>query len=269
VLRLVFDWLDEANAAIVELGDQTGEGAYAEALAAQLHGRSGVAWLSSAHARALFVRAASDEIYLRRSVSSGKLKELRRQERRLGEKGKLRFEGLSLQGDVEAAIVDFLELERAGWKGPAGTAMSCRQADRDFFADVVREAWRSDRLRMSTLRLGGRAVAMKCNFLTAPGSCAFKIAYAEELSQYSPGVLLEVDNIRRLHAEPRVQWMDSCAAPGHPMIEHLWKERRLIQSWVLPLRPWGRLATAGMPLLQWLVRTVASASKRRLRSTAS
>jgi len=268
VLHLVFDWLDTGDAALVELGDQTGQGPYAEALAALLHERSGGAWLSSAHRRALLARKDGDETYLSRSVSAGKLKELRRQERRLSEKGELRFVGLCANGDVETAIDEFLELERRAWKGPAGTAMSCLQADREFFAEVVREAWRSDRLRMTTLRLDGHPVAMKCNFLAAPGSFAFKIAYAEELSQYSPGVLLEVDNIRRLHAEPRVRWMDSCAAPGHPMVERLWKERRLIQSWVVPLRPWGRFATASMPLLQWLARTLGSSSKASSRSPA-
>ena len=183
VLQLVFDWLDTGDAAIVELGEQTGQGPYAQALAAFLHKRSGGAWLSGAHWRALFVRKDGDETYFSRSVSAGKLKELRRQERRLGERGELRFEGLSMNGDVDAAIDEFLELERGGWTGPAGTAMSCLQADRDFFAEVVREAWRSDRLRMTTLRLDGHPVAMKCNFIAAPGSFAFKIAYAEELSQ--------------------------------------------------------------------------------------
>jgi CelD/BcsL family acetyltransferase involved in cellulose biosynthesis len=110
------------------------------------------------------------------------------------------------------------------------------------------------------MRLSGRPVAMKCNFIAAPGSFAFKIAYAEELEKYSPGVLLELENIRRLHTEPRVQWMDSCAAPGHPMIEHLWREHRLIQSWIIPLNARGRLATATLSLLQRLRRAWRSVS---------
>jgi hypothetical protein len=266
VLGLVFDWLDAANAAIVELGDQTGDGAYATALATLLRQRGRGAWLSSSHQRALCLRMDSDATYLRRSVSGGRLKELRRQERRLGEKDELRFEDLSPRGDLDTAIAEFLELEKAGWKGPEGTAMSCRQAHREFFIEVAQAAWRSDRLRMLTLRLGGRPVAMKCNFLAPPGSFAFKIAYAEELSQYSPGVLLEVNNIRRLHAEPGIQWMDSCAAPGHPMIEHLWKDRRLIQSWVIPLGSFGGFVTATMRVLRWLRRTLVSSGKTSPRS---
>ena len=257
VLEQVFAWLDASGVAIVELGDQTGEGAYAEALAALLRRRGLNAPASSSHARAILRRGDSADAYLRGAVSGGKLKELRRQQRRLGEKGELQVDSLAPDGDVEAAIAEFLVLERAGWKGAQGTAMSCRPADREFFAELVRRAFGAGRLQMITMRLDGRPIAMKCNLLAPPGAFAFKIAYSEELSQYSPGVLLELENIRRLHEEARVQWMDSCAVPGHPMIERLWKEQRLIQSWVLPLGPMGRLATTMLALAQRLVRSRA------------
>jgi len=254
VLARVFTWLDASGSAIVELGDQAGEGAYADALGALLRRRALNAPSSSSHARALLLRSDTADAYLSEAVSGGKLKELRRQQRRLSEKGELKIESLEPTGDVETAITEFLALERAGWKGAQGTAMSCRPADREFFADLVRGAFNAGRLQMITMRLDGRPVAMKCNLLAPPGSFSFKIAYAEELAQYSPGVLLELENIRRLHAEARVQWMDSCAVPGHPMIERLWKEQRLIQSWVIPLGPFGRLATTVLALGQRLVR---------------
>jgi CelD/BcsL family acetyltransferase involved in cellulose biosynthesis len=254
VLEHVFDWLDASGSALVELADQTGEGPYAEALAAVLRRRGNSVQASSSHARALIERGASAEAYLRAAMSGGKLKELRRQQRRLGEKGDLEVESLPSTGDVDAAIDEFLALERAGWKGARGTAMSCRPHDREFFSELVRRAFERDRLQMITLRLDGRPIAMKCNLLAPPGAFAFKIAYAEELAQYSPGVLLELENIRRFHDEARVQWMDSCAVPGHPMIEHLWKQHRLIQSWVIPLGTWGHVATSTLALAQRIVR---------------
>ncbi len=254
VLARAFEWLDSSGSAFVELADQTGQGAFADSLGALLQRRPRDAWLAGSHTRAWLQRDASSDAYLRRAVSRSKLKELRRQQRRLGEKGELQIESLSPTGDVEAAIGEFLALERAGWKGAQGTAMACRPSDRDFFTELVRRAFASDRLQMITLRLDGRPVAMKCNLLAPPGAFTFKIAYAEELSQYSPGVLLELENIRQLHDQSRVQWMDSCAAPGHPMIEHLWKEQRLIHNWVVPLSTKGRLATGAMALAQRLLR---------------
>jgi CelD/BcsL family acetyltransferase involved in cellulose biosynthesis len=254
VLAQVLDWLDASDCALVELADQTGAGDYAEALAAAFRQRRMSAQASSSHARAFIERGDSADAYLRAAISGGKLKELRRQQRRLGEKGELKVESLAPTGDVESAIVEFLALERAGWKGAAGTAMSCRPRDREFFTELLRRAFRRGRLQMITLRLDGQPIAMKCNLLAPPGAFAFKIAYAEGLAQYSPGVLLELENIRRLHDEAHVQWMDSCAVPGHPMIEHLWKQHRLIQSWVIPLGTWGHVATSTLALAQWIVR---------------
>jgi CelD/BcsL family acetyltransferase involved in cellulose biosynthesis len=248
VLRAVFAWLDASDCALVELADQTGEGAYAQALSTLLRERG--AWQARSHTRALLRCGDAAEDYIRDAVSSRKLKELRRQERRLAERGELRFESLSPGGDIAPAIDEFLQLERAGWKGSEGTAISCRQAHAAFFAELVQQTSRAQRLRVITLRLGGRPIAMKCNFLTPPGAFAFKIAYAEELSQYSPGVLLELENIRRVHAEPGIEWMDSCAAPGHPMIERLWKEQRSIHTWLVPLNGWGRVLTITLSWLQ-------------------
>jgi CelD/BcsL family acetyltransferase involved in cellulose biosynthesis len=262
VLRHAFAWLAQSGCALVELADQIGDGVYADALAAQLRASGGHAWLLSSHARAFLRRAPTSETYLRQAISGSKLKELRRQERRLREKGELRFESVPANGDVDLAIDEFLALERGGWKGAQGTAMACRPADSAFFRELLRHAWRADQLRIIALRLDGRAVAMKCNFLAPPGSFAFKIAYAEELAAYSPGVLLELENIRRIHTEAWAEWMDSCAAPGHPMIERLWKERRAIHSWVLPQGLRGRTATVTLSLLQRARRTILGAYDR-------
>jgi CelD/BcsL family acetyltransferase involved in cellulose biosynthesis len=266
VLRVVFEWLEASGYALVELGDQTGEGAYADALRTLLRQPGRNAWLASSQQRALLRRAATTETEPRLDISSRRLKELRRQERRLREQGELAIESLSPHAklaEVELAIAEFLQLERAGWKGAQGTAMACRPADRDFFAGLVRAAWRAGQLRMITMRLDGRPIAMKCNFVALPGSFAFKIAYAEELAHYSPGVLLELENMRRLHSDARVQWMDSCAAPGHPMLEHLWKDHRRIESWILPLGNWGRFVAITLSVLQRARRKLQAKTRSR------
>jgi hypothetical protein len=108
--------------------------------------------------------------------------------------------------------------------------------------------------------VGETLLAAKCNFLAPPASFAFKIAFLEEKSRYSPGVQLEIDNIRRFHAEPCIDFMDSCADPEHPMIDHLWQEKRLIQSWVVPIRPIGTAVTILLPLLSVLKRAIVRRS---------
>jgi len=39
--------------------------------------------------------------------------------------------------------------------------------------------------------------------------------------------------------DPAIGWMDSCAAPDHPMIDSLWAERRTIVQYRIALRGTG------------------------------
>ena len=110
---------------------------------------------------------------------------------------------------------------------------------------------------MMALELNGERVAQKCNFLAGNGSFAFKIAYDENHARYSPGLLVEMENIRRLHETPEIEWMDSCAVPVHFMINRLWLDRRTIQTVLIPTgkRP-GELIVSLMPLIRWFHRRV-------------
>ena len=40
-----------------------------------------------------------------------------------------------------------------------------------------------------------------------------------------------------LLAEPGVLRVDSCASPGHPMIDHIWRERLSLSDRLIALRP--------------------------------
>jgi len=66
---------------------------------------------------------------------------------------------------------------------------------------------------------------MLINFLCPPGGFSFKTAFDEDYARFSPGVLLQQENLDLL-SDDRVAWVDSCAAPGHPMIDSVWRERR-------------------------------------------
>jgi hypothetical protein len=88
---------------------------------------------------------------------------------------------------------------------------------------------------MLGLLVNGEPVALKCNILSGAGAFAFKIAYKEKFRRFSPGLQLELETIRRLHLQRSIQWMDSCAAPNHAMINSLWAERRTIQNVAVPV----------------------------------
>jgi CelD/BcsL family acetyltransferase involved in cellulose biosynthesis len=104
---------------------------------------------------------------------------------------------------------------------------------------------------MLALRLDGVPVAIKLNVLGGGGGYAFKIAFDERFEKYSPGVLLELENIRRLHQRPDVLWMDSLATHGHSLAERVWSDKAAFASLLIaPGRLAGRLLLAARPMLR-------------------
>ena len=192
--------------------------------------------------RAMLRSPLAPDAYWRANVRKKKRKELNRLANRLAEQGHVEVERLPAQAPVEPWIDAFLTLEHAGWKGRAGSAMTCAPATEAIFRATVSGAHARRRLHALSLTLDGRPVAMLATLLASPGAYSYKIAYDEALARYSPGVLLERQALALLD-EPGIEWVDSCAAPGHPMIDSLWGERRAIVRVTVPLAGLRRRAT--------------------------
>jgi CelD/BcsL family acetyltransferase involved in cellulose biosynthesis len=214
--------------------------------------------------RALLASSLSPEAYYEATVRKKKRKELKRLASRLAELGKVEFRTLGSPGELESWCHAFLALERAGWKGEAGSALGCTPATEAFFCQALAGALASERLDFLRLDLDGRPIAMLVNLLAPPGSFSFKIAYDETYARFSPGVLIQIENLRVL-SRGDIDWMDSCAVEDHPMINSLWGERRGIVRVSVPLSGWRRRA---MFRLCRLAET-ASAAIRRARNGAS
>ena len=254
-LTAVLEWAraDPCGAAVVQFPQVAGDGPFGCALRGFLRERRRPSFSFGTHDRALFVPRDDAEQYLLSAVSAKSRKQLRRLTRRISEIGSVEFKVLDPSGDLDAWVEDFLRLEASGWKGRADSALACHESQRRFFKKITREAFDRDRLMLLAMHLNGRPVAMKCNLLAGSASFAFKIAFDEALARFSPGVLLEIENIRRLHAKPGLRWMDSCAVADHSMANRLWIDRRMIQTFAIASgRPMGDLFVSAMPLVRWL-----------------
>jgi hypothetical protein len=179
--------------------------------------------------RAMLEGKTTAAAYLDAAMSAKKRKELRRQRARLAEKGALVFERLEGDAGLAAWAAEFLALEAAGWKGEAASALASAPDTHALFTAALAGAAAQGRLERLALRLDGRAVAMLVNFITAPGAYSYKTAFDETYARFSPGMLLQLENLALLE-RPDVAWADSCAAEGHPMIERLWRTKRHIIS---------------------------------------
>jgi CelD/BcsL family acetyltransferase involved in cellulose biosynthesis len=177
--------------------------------------------------RALLASDLGARAYYERTVRSKKRKEIRRLRSRLEELGSLRVRRLEREQDLDAWCGAFLDLERSGWKGQAGTALACHAGTEVFFRSAIAGAWAAGRLDFLRLDLDERPIAMLVNFVAPPGSFSFKTCFDEEYARFSPGVLIQVENLALLDRRD-IGWMDSCAVQDHPMIDSLWSGRRPI-----------------------------------------
>jgi CelD/BcsL family acetyltransferase involved in cellulose biosynthesis len=184
--------------------------------------------------RAMLHNALSPTDYYETHIRKKKRKEIGRLQSRLREEGDVRFEKLANAASMDSWIEDFLALEAAGWKGRGGSALGADPDTAAFFRKTVRGAQAASRLEILRLTLDARPIAMLVNFLTPPGSFSFKIAFDEDYARFSPGVLIQVENLNILDSQD-IAWMDSCAAEDHPMINSLWAERREIVRVTVPL----------------------------------
>lgn len=177
--------------------------------------------------RAMLASALTPDAYLEQALTGKKRKELRRQHKRLSELGALRVRRERDSAGLAEWTSRFLELERSGWKGNAGSAMACANDTRDLFRNALAGAAARGKLERLSLELDGTPIAMLASFLTPPGVFSYKTAFDESYPRFSPGVLLQRENLALLE-DDRIVWCDSCASPDHPMIDHLWRERRTV-----------------------------------------
>ena len=191
--------------------------------------------------RAFLHSELSPATYYEQAVRQKKRKELRRLRNRLADLGRVEARVLDERAELGAWCDAFLALEQAGWKGREGTALACNPGSETFFREALAAAWDEGRLQFRRLDVEGRPAAMLVNFLTPPGSFSFKTAFDESFGHYSPGVLLQIENLDILERSD-IAWMDSCAAQDHPMIDSLWTKRRSIVRCTRPLDGWKRRA---------------------------
>lgn len=259
-LGAFLDWLaaDPRGAGAIEWDQVAGDGAFFQVLSEVLQRTRRRSFASQRFSRALLQPRADGEAFIGEALSPKHRKELKRLERRLAELGPIEYTALEPGADPESWIAQFLDLEASGWKSRRASALGASDAGQHFFTRSAAEAARRGRLMMLALKLAGRPIAMKCNFLAEDGAYTFKIAYDEEYARFSPGVLLELDNIRRAHTMPGLRWMDSCASADHFMANRLWLDRRSLVTLITATgrRAAASLAVSSLPLLYWIARSL-------------
>lgn len=228
-LRRLLAFADQSSAPMVRFPMFEAGGAFDAAMTDILKERGQPHVETGRHERAFLKSELDGEAYLGTHMRKKKRKEYNRLWNRLAELGDLRFETHD-GGDVSDWLDRFLWLEASGWKGKRGTALAERSNERRFFETLCRAAHARGKIHCAEIVLDGKPIAMLVSFLSGGGAYSFKIAYDEAYAKFSPGAILMMKVAADFLADPRIGWVDSCAVPDHPMIDHIWAERRGIRE---------------------------------------
>lgn len=228
---------------------------------------------TKARARPLLLAGDAGESVADAARLGGKrMAELRRQRRRLEEMGKLSTRIHSGVHDAGVWISDFLELEASGWKGANGTAIACNAGEHAYFETLMLEAAAQGKALICSLELDGRPIGMTVNLRSGDRAWGFKTAYRDELSRYSPGVLVACETTLHALEDPSIAWMDSCMENDGGMVGSLWRGRRETVDLMISTRRSSNwlpgAAKMALNVLR-LAKTVQSAAARSLERSIS
>ena len=256
VLNFMLDFLTQTQqTALLGLDVVSNEGEFANILTEVLNSRRSTPFYRDSFVRASFQPELDFETYLQLNISKRMKQNFRRLGRRLEERGEVSISCSRDQESNQDYIEQFLELEASGWKAESGTALRCRESTRDFFCEMVTRSLANKKLKFLSVNFNGKPISMLCDLYSDNFGYSYKTAIADDMKEFSPGLMAEIHNIQNMH-ENDVQFSDSCTLPNNELINRIWKGRTRFQSLVVPLR--GRLshwATATMPMMQQLSRT--------------
>lgn len=195
--------------------------------------------------------------------SKKRLKELARQRRRLAERGPLTFASASSKQAVANGFERFLELEALGWKGRRGGALASDQRRKAFARAMVAGMAERGSCRIDTLLLDDAPIAMGIVLRSGDYAAFWKTAFDERLASASPGAQLALELTGVQERDPSLTLTDSCAIPGHPMIDGLWSGRIRIVDVLIATSPSAGLRRFALAIRLELFRRGSRALTKR------
>ncbi|MBB4303594.1 CelD/BcsL family acetyltransferase involved in cellulose biosynthesis [Rhodobium orientis] len=186
------------------------------------------------HRRALLDSPLSAEAYRQTVLSPCRRRNERRFLRRLARHGAVTFTTATEPDAVAAAFAEFLELEASGWKGDKGTALACDPGITGFAQEAVAGLAEKGRVRIDAYRIDGNPVGIVVSLADGGDVFTWKMAHDMEFAAQSPGFLTLLGLTEAVLDDVYVNRIDSLADAGHPIVDHIWHERRTIGTLLVP-----------------------------------
>lgn len=153
-------------------------------------------------------------------LSKNARKQLRRDERRLAEFGKVdyvwwRFRPHEAAAELPVVLRAMFRVEDRGWKGNAQTSVLATEGMFEFFLNSVRAVAALAEFQIHALTLDGEPIAFQLAYLAHGVFHVHKIGYDQKYSACSPGHLLRQRVLETLCAEQLAETVD-CLGPRNP-----------------------------------------------------
>ena len=218
--------------------------------------------------RAYLNKSENFEAYIAKRLPAKIRRENRRRQKKLAAIGNLcwdLYEGISVkERDLDTRIDSFLSLEASGWKGGAETALKSSEAHERFFRDLVLAAAKRSCLKILSLKIDGKPIAMMVLFVAYRGAHIFKMAYDESYRSYAPGVILNIELIRRFHDWDDIDWIDTCTAHDNDFLNTLFPDRLSLCNILVAKRySIGSLVLRALPALSRIKADISRFAARK------
>lgn len=172
----------------------------------------------------------SNKPYDAAHLSGKRRQRLRVALKRLIESGSVSIEEAIDVQDIEIAMLDFLFIEKRGWKGRKHTALANNNDTRQFAMDMIRHMGASGNCRIFSYKIDGNTIASMIVLGSGGRYVAWKIAFDEHYANQSVGNLLLVDVNNKLTAEDDFEFLDSIAVPDNETANRFWPDRMKVCS---------------------------------------
>jgi hypothetical protein len=174
-------------------------------------------------------------VYLRQSVSSSHMREMRRQWRLLEEQGNVAYNVSRQPRDIHIRFEEFLALEAGGWKGKKRSALVTDRYHTAFAREAISNLAAIDAVRIHSIDFNGKSIASTVVLMMGGEAYTWKTAYDEAYARYSPGKLLMAELTEWHLDDANIVRSDSCAVPDHPIMSRFWQEREEMGTVVIGL----------------------------------
>ena len=132
----------------------------------------------------------------------------------------MRSEVFTDNGGLARAVEGFLDLEAQGWKGARGTALASNAQPAALARTMFGQAGQGGvSPRADVLSLDGRSIAVSLALVCGGTAHLLKTAYDESLRACAPGLLLEDEIIRAVHATAFADRLDTASVAGSVLDE--------------------------------------------------